>query len=86
MRTYGFFFLERKLHIQEKDNECTKRISTSKVTQGKNPNNNIKRTSATLLGGTKKPTPSQKQQHKKSPSLMVPKTNEEWTKPTPPER
>jgi len=43
----------------------------------------VKRTPATLLRGTK--TPSQKQ-HKKSPSLMVPKTKEEWAKPTPPER
>jgi hypothetical protein len=67
--------LERKIYIHEKDNKCTKRISTPKVAQGKNPNSNIKITPATLLGGTKKPTPSQKQQHKKSPSLMVPKTN-----------
>jgi len=29
-------------------------------------------------GELKKPTPSQKQ-HTKSPSLMVPNTNEEWT-------
>jgi len=45
--------MERKLHIQEKDNKCTKRISTPKVAEGKNPNNNIKRTSATLLGELK---------------------------------
>jgi hypothetical protein len=70
---------------EEMDNKYKKRISTPKVAQGKKkPNNNIKRTPGTLLGGTKKPTPSQKQQHKKFPSLMVPKTKEEWTKPTPP--